>query len=456
MRSRTLAGVARRFFSSQKPDPKILESSRVPSNQFERIYHYGSLVTSMGLGALVESMKRLASNDKKSGSVFLSEQNMELLVRKLSRMRGAALKIGQLISFQDDKVVPKEIQTVMSRLQSRANYMPRKQLDGVIKKGLGPNWRDLFTEFQEKPIAAASIGQVHRAVLKSNGKEVAVKVQYPGVANSIDSDLNTIALLLFGSRLLPEGLFLDKTIENAREELAWECDYVREADNIKKFRELLSGESFCRIPEVYDEASSDQVLTMEYLPGYELNRIESLSQKERDDICTAIMRLCLREIADFKFMQTDPNWANFLYDPESKVLSLLDFGASRAYGDEFIHDYLEVLKAAVRGDKQKCEDYSLKLGYLTGLESPAMKAAHVDSIMVLAEPFSNEGAYDFKTQTVTDRVRNNISLMLRERLSPPPEETYGLHRKLSGVFLLCARLGATVPCSQLFAEIVGK
>ena len=106
-------------------------------------------------------------------------------------------------------------------------------------------------------------------------------------------------------------------------------------------------------------------------------------------------------------------------------------------------------------DREACRTYSLKLGYLTGLESPAMLEAHIDSILVLGEPFATEGGYDFRDQTVTDRVRENISVMLNERLTPPPEETYGLHRKLSGAFLLCAKMEAQVPCHDLFKEIVG-
>ncbi|KAM9920531.1 hypothetical protein OXX59_007149, partial [Metschnikowia pulcherrima] len=170
------------------------------------------------------------------------------------------------------------------------------------------------------------------------------------------------------------------------------------------------------------------------------------------------MRLCLKELKQFKFMQTDPNWANFLYNDETKKIELLDFGAAREYKDEFVDDYVEVLRAAVRGDRKAVQSYSVKLGYLTGLESPAMVRAHVDSVMVLGEAFvPNAGGklFNFKKQTITDRVRDNIGLMLNERLSPPPEETYSLHRKLSGVFLLCSKLEASVPCAQMFKDIVG-
>ncbi|KAI7291210.1 ABC1-domain-containing protein, partial [Hortaea werneckii] len=364
---------------------------------------------------------------------------MNRLVAKLSRMRGAALKLGQMISFQDSKVLPPAINTVLQRVQDSADYMPPSQRNQVLVQSLGENWRDLFSHFEERPFAAASIGQVHKATLASNGKAVAVKVQYPGVRNSIDSDLNNLSLLLTASRLLPKGLFLDKTIANAREELGWECDYEREANACLRFHELLGDEGdVFSVPEVYTEACGPGVLTAEFMTGTAVTKIKDLTQHDRDWVGTQILRLCLRELMEWRFMQTDPNWTNFLYNRETQKLELLDFGASREYPDKFVEPYVSLLIAASRGDRDSCRDLSIQLGYLTGHESKAMLQAHVDSIMTLAEPFVGTApeVYDFENQTITDRVRANIGLMLNERLAPPPEETYSLHRKLSGAFLL--------------------
>ncbi|KAG4430294.1 hypothetical protein IFR05_014223 [Cadophora sp. M221] len=438
--------------------PYELRESKVPSSRLGRLWNYGGLAAGMVGGAISESLRRVGGGGSE-GSYMLSAGNMDRLVTKLSRMRGAALKLGQVISFQDSKMLPEPIREVLQRVQDRADYMPPSQRDRVLSDNLGTDWREIFSSFDEKPLAAASIGQVHGAVLKSNGARVAVKVQYPGVANSIDSDLSNLALLLTASRLLPKGLFLDKTIANARTELAWECDYTREAECGRRFEGLLADEKdVFVVPKVYSEASGEQVLTMEFMDGIGVTRVQSFTQEQKDWIGTQILRLCLREITEFRFMQTDPNWTNFLYNAKTNKLELLDFGASREYPEYFITRYTKLLAAASRSDRDTVQALSVELGYLTGQESKAMLDAHIASVLTLAEPFleSSPKIYDFKNQTITDRVKELIPLMIRERLAPPPEETYSLHRKLSGAFLLCARLGSRVRCRELFENSMKK
>ncbi|KAL9091944.1 MAG: hypothetical protein Q9165_004696 [Trypethelium subeluteriae] len=455
------AEITTEALSGSEQSPYRMHESRVPSTRFGRIWQYSGLATSMAFGAVGESWRRVTGSGVPGGSLMLSEANMERLVAKLSRMRGAALKLGQMMSFQDSKMLSEPINQILQRVQDNADYMPASQRDQVLSKNLGQEWRDLFSSFDDQPIAAASIGQVHKATLKSTNSPVAIKVQYPGVASSISSDLSNFSLLLTASRLLPKGLFLDKTIANARTELAWECDYIREARCASKFVELLSSPSdqeIFTVPKIHIEASGPQVLTADFMSGTAVTKLApTLTQSQRDRIGTQLLRLCLRELCDFAFMQTDPNWTNFLFNRTTGKLELLDFGAAREYPQQFIAPYIRTLRAASRGDCDQIRELSVELGYLTGRESTAMADAHVNSVLTLAEPFAQNApeVYDFRDQTVTERVRGFIPTMLRERLAPPPEETYSLHRKLSGAFLLLARLGSRVPCREIFEEAVG-
>ncbi len=215
-------------------------------------------------------------------------------------------------------MLPPAIQQILQRVQDSADYMPPAQRDSVLAANLGPDWRDLFSSFSDVPMAAASIGQVHSATLRSTGTAVAVKIQYPGVAASIDSDLNNLSVLLTASRLLPKGLYLDKTIANARTELAWECDYVREAEAAKRFAWLLRDEADkFAVPRIVDEASAKQVLTMELMRGVPVTKLGEVGQELRDRIGSRILWLCLREMVEFRFMQTDPNWTNFLWNDDT-------------------------------------------------------------------------------------------------------------------------------------------
>ena len=453
-----------------------MSESRVPSSRIERIWQYGGLATGMTFGAIGEGFRRVTQKNSGGSSLLLNERNIERLVSRFSRLRGAALKLGQMISFQGNVRVilianalsnnflidlgsmSAPIREILQKVQDRADYMPVWQRDRVLIDELGSEWRNMFKSFDEIPMAAASIGQVHRATLKASRREVAVKIQYPGVADSIESDLNNFAIIVTASKLLPKGLYLNKTIDNARKELAWECDYVREASCMRRFASLLEKDNAFIVPQVINEASGRRVITSEMMHGTAVAKAQSLSQAEKDWIGTNILRLCLRELAEFKFMQTDPNWTNFLFNKQSHKIELLDFGASREFPNEFVHLYTQTLEAASRSDRSSIHALSKHLGYLTDHDSPRMVEAHIDSVMALAEPFGEmaPAVYDFSEQTITQRVRELIPLMLRERLVPPPEETYSLHRKLSGAFLLCARLGSRVGCREIFASVMGS
>lgn len=399
---------------------------------------------------------------------MLSDRNVDLLVNKISQMRGAALKMGQMLSIQSiqaasdkESWIPPQMEQILLKVHDSANYMPQKQMEAVMRKGLGSDWKTHFSKFDPVPIAAASIGQVHAATLASTGEDVVIKVQYPGVAQSIDSDLNNLMAILTFSNLLPRGLYLDNTVRVTRQELAWECDYLREAANTQRYGDLIGNDERYKVPRVYHDLCSSNILVLERLRGRALSKaVNEQDQGLRDRLGERLLRLCLREVFSFQFMQTDPNWSNFFYNPNRNhgQLELLDFGACRPFGDEFLSLYGQILKAAAHGDRDGVWHYSEKLGFVTGLETAVMREAHIDSVMVLGEPFRADApdVFDFGVQTITGRVRDTIPVMLRHRLTPPPDETYGLHKKLSGAFLLCTKLQSRFNTKAVWQEEVER
>uniref|UniRef100_A0A8C4XEJ3 Atypical kinase COQ8A, mitochondrial n=1 Tax=Erpetoichthys calabaricus TaxID=27687 RepID=A0A8C4XEJ3_ERPCA len=168
-------------------------------------------------------------------SPFLTEANAERIVRTLCKVRGAALKLGQMLSIQDDAFINPQLAKIFDRVRQSADFMPMKQMMKALNNDLGPTWREKVDFFEERPFAAASIGQVHLARLK-DGREVAMKIQYPGVAQSINSDVTNLMTVLSMSNALPEGLFPEHLIEVMSRELALECDYEREAECARKFK----------------------------------------------------------------------------------------------------------------------------------------------------------------------------------------------------------------------------
>jgi aarF domain-containing kinase len=192
------------------------------------------------------------------------------------------------------------------------------------------------------------------------------------------------------------------------------------------------------------------------LDGIPVDQCFEMEPEDRRFIAEKIIELCLLELLEFRYMQTDPNWANFLYNPKKKQIMLLDFGASREYSKPFMDQYVRILKAACDSDRETVLAVSKDLGFLTGYESRLMEDAHVDAVMILGEVFRCPEAYDFAGQDMTARIQNLVPTMVTHRLCPPPEEVYSLHRKLSGIFLLCSKLRASVSCRQKFLSLYRK
>ncbi|XP_049884725.1 atypical kinase COQ8A, mitochondrial isoform X2 [Pectinophora gossypiella] len=428
----------------------------VPSSRIGRMFSFGTLAAGLGVGTVAQyarnTLQSVTGKAEEPNNAFMSPANAERIVDTLCKVRGAALKLGQLLSIQDEAVISPELQRIFERVRQSADFMPSWQVEKVMSSQLGPEWRSKVQYFEDKPFAAASIGQVHLAVLH-NGQEVAMKVQYPGVAKGINSDIDNLVGVMKVWNIFPKGMFIDNIVEVAKKELSWEVDYVREAQCTRKFKQLLAPYPEYYVPDVIDELCAPEVITTELIDGTPLDKLFDAPYEICHDIAYKIMQLCLREMFILRCMQTDPNWANFFYNTNTKQVILLDFGATREYSKEFMDQYIEIIKAASDGDRDAILRMSREMKFLTGYESKLMEETHVDTVLIMGEVFTRDGEFDFGGQNTTRRIQALVPTILNHRLCPPPEEIYSLHRKLSGVFLLCSKLKIRMNCRDIFQDI---
>lgn len=447
--------------SEQKEEvKKKLRERRVPSSAFGRAAGFAGMGASLVFGSMRDSVSNYFAPTEKAKqegyNAYLTDKNAERLATALCRMRGAALKLGQMLSIQDEGVLPPQFQQALERVRAGADVMPQGQLHKVIEAELGVNWRNRMATFEDEPLAAASIGQVHGGKLH-DGRRFAMKIQYPGVARSIESDVDNLMRLINIANLLPKGLYVEQAAEVAKRELSMECDYEYEACCQKRFKKLISSdpdlaENF-NVPDIIDELSGKTVITSEWVPGVHIDKVKSMSQDIRNDVGSLLLRLTMRELFDWRFMQTDPNWGNFLYDEHADQLHLIDFGAAKEYPKPFVDDYLRMVLACADKNRDEVIMRSTKLKFLTGDESKVMLDAHCDAGYLVGQPFATEGLYDFATHSALSRKIAALGgVMLKHRLTAPPEEAYSLHRKLSGAFLACIKLGSQVPCRDILVD----
>jgi predicted unusual protein kinase regulating ubiquinone biosynthesis (AarF/ABC1/UbiB family) len=433
--------------------------SRVPAGRLERLARFGWMAGEFAAGGFVEGTRRLfggAAAD--AASALLNPESARRLAQRLSRLRGAAMKLGQLLSLESTDILPPEFAEALAVLRASADSMPPAQVRRVLGREYGKGWEARFAEFDWEPLAAASIGQVHAATAL-DGRRLALKIQYPGIARSIDSDVDNVAALLRLGRFLPGEIDLSGILEEAKRQLRQEADYLVEAEHLRRYAALLEDQPTLRVPRVHDDLSTRRVLAMDRIYGEPIEVLSGagVAQARRDAVGRTLERLVFRELFEFHFMQTDPNFANYLIEPEADRIALLDLGSARAFDPEFCERYARIVRATLLGDRRELRAAAVAIGYLAENEREDRARGLEDLILLICEPLRHEGVYDFGRSRVPSRTRDlGFDLAFRKGfLRPPPPETVFLHRKLVGSFLLCARIRARVDVNALIRPLIG-
>lgn len=408
------------------------------------------MATGVAGGMLAEGARQLAQGKRpKISDLLLTPANALRVTQQLAQLRGAAMKVGQLLSMDAGDMLPPELAQILARLRSDAQPMPKKQLMSVLDASWGPGWQAKFKTFSFVPLAAASIGQVHRAQrIDAHGKhhELAIKIQYPGVRESINSDVDNVASLLRMTGLLPRTLDLALLLKQAKAQLHDEADYLREGSYLQRYAMLLANSPEFLVPEFHADLTTPTVLAMSFVSGVPVETMVDAPQEERNRILSLLVGLLFREMFEFQLLQTDSNFANYRYNTDTRQLVLLDFGATRPLKTTMVRGFRRLTKAAAAGDTETMRKAAISLGYFTEDTLEKHQRAVLELFDIALEPLRFDGDYDFAESTMAAQLRDaGLALGLdRDFWHIPPIDTLLLHRKLGGLFLLAARLKAQV------------
>ncbi|HEX4843333.1 MAG TPA: AarF/ABC1/UbiB kinase family protein, partial [Limnobacter sp.] len=394
---------------------KSSEESAVPASRLARLSRFGALATTVAGSVVKNGTKQLAMGKRpRLSDLLLTPKNAKRVADQLANLRGAAMKLGQLISMDTGDMLPPQLTEILSRLRQDAKHMPRAQLLTVLQSEWGQDWQSKVREFDLVPMAAASIGQVHRAV-SLHGETLAVKIQYPGVRDSINSDIDNVASILKFTGLVPKSFDLTALLSEAKKQLHEEADYLREAECIEQYSRALGVHAAFELPHVDQRLTTSNVLAMRYLEGQPIESLSHAPQAERDQVASHLFELLFLELFHMRLMQTDPNFANYRYNPSTGKVVLLDFGATRAFTKKLVHGYEQVIKAALKEDRAAMEKAARHIGYFDDTTLDHHRELVLDLMALACEPLCTEGGFAFGTTDLALRLRDKGLALAEDR-----------------------------------------
>jgi predicted unusual protein kinase regulating ubiquinone biosynthesis (AarF/ABC1/UbiB family) len=426
------------------------DDTSIPKGRIRRTAQVGSVVGTQGARYAGTRAANLARSPDDAADA-LERRHLEAaerMVATLGKMKGAAMKIGQLASFIDTEFLPPEYrdlyQEQLAQLRTQAPTMPWKQVHKVLEEEWEEPCEELFEDIEHEAAAGASIGQVHRAVLP-DGRRVAVKIQYPGVAEAIAADMQNAGLILRMAKALAPGLDAKAAAEELRERVMEELDYELEAQNQRSFARGYRDHPFIHVPDVVTRLSTQRVLVSEWVDGAGFEEVKQLPQPERDRFGEIVFRFCFGSIFHLQHFNADAHPGNYLLMPDGKV-AFLDFGMTKHLDKDQIELEITALEAIFDGDPERLRVALHDLGFLNNPQK-------VDAEQLM-EHVKTVGGWYMEDRDVTvdsQRVMAAIAavsdprsefyrLMRRENL--PANELMG-RRMESGVLAVLGQLEAT-------------
>ena len=429
----------------------------VPAGRLNRLSRLGLMASSVAAGMVAEGVRHIAKGQIPTMSeMLLTPSNVIRVTNELAKLRGAAMKVGQLMSMDAGDLIPPALADIMARLRSEAVSMPMSQLVAVLDKAWGDGWSNRFERFSFTPAAAASIGQVHHAITRE-GEALAIKVQYPGVKESIESDVDNVAALLRLSGLLPKTIEISSILNEAKNQLHAEADYQREQDWLSHYAEQLGQIDTFLLPKPYPELTTPHVLAMTWVEGCPIESLENEPQALRNHVAAMLFDLALKEIFEFQVLQSDPNFANYRFNHDEQKIVLLDFGATRKLPIEMVEGYRSLMQSGIEKNRENMFKAASQIGYFSNEMSEQQINSVMDLFEMACEPLCHCGHYDFALSDLPRRM-HDIGMTLamdRDYWHTPPIDSLFLHRKLAGTYLLAARLKAQVDVRALSKKYIG-
>lgn len=413
-----------------------------------------------------------ASREEKRKQI-LSRQAQDL-VEELGKLKGSVVKIGQMMALFGEHFLPEEVTAALHTLENSTTALHWDTIERHLREQLGDT-RLAQLEIEREPLGAASLAQVHKAVRKSDGRELVLKIQYPGVADAIDSDMRALVQLLRLSRLVPLTEQFNEWLREVRSMLAREVDYRLEAQTTRYFRDTLATDARFVVPEVIDEFSNDRILCLSFEHGVHITdpAVMELSQARRNFIGHAIMELCCREVFEWHRMQTDPNFGNYLLrvnpGQDHDQIVLLDFGAIREFDDQVLGPGREMIRGAWHHDTDRIIAATTALDFLSNgvprkqLEEFAELC--FEAVEVLQDPdrfpppasvLNARGEYLWGKSDLPKRVMARAGRSALSRyFDVPPKEFIFLFRKLLGAYTFLHVIEAEVRGNLLLEPYIG-